>query len=48
MLEVADEVLLKTGDRGTTVILVKQIKEPDIRLAPEMLPDTWENIPEPS
>lgn len=47
MLEVADEVLLKTGDRGTTVILVKQIKEPDIRLAPEMLPDTWENIPEP-
>lgn len=47
MLEVADEVLLKTGDRGTTVILVKQIKELDIRLAPEMLPDTWENIPEP-
>jgi PAS domain S-box-containing protein len=48
MLEVADEVLLKTGDRGTTVVLVKQIKELDIRLAPEMLPDTWENIPEPS
>ena len=44
MLEVADQVLLKTGRRGTTVVLVKTIQEKDETLSVEDLPDTWENI----
>lgn len=45
MLEVSDHILLKTGDRGTTVILEKNILEPEIRISEAALPDTWENIP---
>lgn len=45
MLEVSDRILLSTGDQGTTVILIKSIAEPDVRLLPEFLPDTWDNVP---
>ncbi len=46
MLEVADSILLRTGTSGTTVILVKRIEEPEMRLSAELLPDTWQQIPD--
>ncbi|MHB9035049.1 MAG: PAS domain S-box protein [Armatimonadota bacterium] len=45
MLEVCDSILLKTGDRGTTVILFKKIIEPDLKISADQLPDTWSSIP---
>lgn len=45
MLDVSDHIVLKTGDRGTTVILVKQLEEPTISVSTDLLPDTWNNIP---
>lgn len=42
MLEVADSMLLKTGDTGTTVILVQKKRQPTVEITPEALPDTWE------
>lgn len=46
MLSVADSILLRTGDRGTTVILTKQIEERETIVSPDMLPDTWRNVPD--
>jgi len=43
MLDVSDRILLNTGEQGTTVILIKSIKEPELTLS--NIPDTWENIP---
>ncbi|MHB9035050.1 MAG: PAS domain S-box protein [Armatimonadota bacterium] len=43
MLEVSDHILLKTGSRGTTVVLVKNLNEPDEKMSSKMLPDMWEN-----
>ncbi|MCE5198323.1 MAG: PAS domain S-box protein [Armatimonadota bacterium] len=45
MLEVSDQVLLKTGPHGTTVILVKKLEEPRVTLESLHLPDTWMNAP---
>ena len=45
MLEVCDRILLNTGDRGTTVVLIKDKVEHDLSLATEFLPDTWDSIP---
>jgi PAS domain S-box-containing protein len=45
MLEVSDHILLKTGERGTMVVLVRDLSEPEITLAPEVLPDTWNTVP---
>ncbi|MCX8052935.1 MAG: PAS domain S-box protein [Armatimonadetes bacterium] len=44
MLEVADEILLATGERGTTVILVQSISEQPHLTQPAQLPDTWNNV----
>ena len=46
MLDAADSILLRTGDRGTTVILTKRIEERETIISPEMLPDTWQNVPD--
>ena len=46
MLEVADHILLRTGPRGTTVILIKDLEEPTRTISADQLPDTWENIPD--
>jgi PAS domain S-box-containing protein len=45
ILEIADRVLLKTGRRGTTVILLKNLVEQEPIISPEKLPDTWSSIP---
>ncbi len=45
MLEVSDHILLRTGDQGTTVVLVKNLVEPESALVPELLPDTWNALP---
>lgn len=45
MLDVADRILLNTGEHGTTVILIKNLKEMDLAMVAERLPDTWNNIP---
>lgn len=45
MLDVCDRILLKTGDRGTTVILIKNLQEPQLAVTPDQLPDTWSSIP---
>ena len=45
MLEIADKILLKTGERGTIVILVRQIVEPEVEVTSAQLPDTWDSIP---
>jgi len=44
MLEVADHIMLKTGARGTTVILVKQIAEPQSELSPGITTDDWQQL----
>ena len=46
MLDVADRIILKTGEHGTTVILIKNLQERVLSLTPESLPDTWANIPD--
>jgi len=45
MLDVADRILLKTGERGTTVILVQAIKEAPMKIGPTQFPDTWDAVP---
>lgn len=45
MLEVSDRILLNTGDKGTTVVLIKEIAEQDMKVLSEYLPDTWDNVP---
>ena len=45
MLDVSDRILLTTGDKGTTVVLIKEKTEHEVSLGPELLPDTWSNIP---
>jgi PAS domain S-box-containing protein len=45
MLEVSDHILLKTGDTGTTVLLMRGLVEPQIEWVPEALPDTWDTVP---
>lgn len=44
MLDVADRILLHTGERGTIVVLEKRLKEPDLHISELDLPDTWGNI----
>ena len=41
MLDVADRILLKTGERGTTVILVQAVEKTVVEIGPAQLPDTW-------
>lgn len=45
MLDVSDRILLSTGERGTTVILVKDLREAEVVISAEQLPDTWASIP---
>lgn len=45
MLDVSDRILLNTGDQGTTVVLIKEKEEQDLKVLPEYLPDTWDNVP---
>lgn len=45
MLDVCDQILLSTGDRGTTVVLIKDKVEHDLSMSPDLFPDTWDNIP---
>ncbi len=42
MLEVCDQIMLKTGVRGTTVVLIKRLK-PAEGWALDSMPDTWAN-----
>lgn len=45
MLQVADRVLLETGNGGTTVLLFKNVREePEFSL--DSLPDTWAGVPD--
>ena len=46
MLDVADRIILKTGEHGTTVILIKNIEEPVFDISTDLFPDTWRNIPD--
>jgi PAS domain S-box-containing protein len=48
MLEVSDRIMLNTGKKGTTVVLVKSIEEPELVVSAENLPDTWDTIPDPN
>ncbi len=43
MLEVADSVMLKTGETGTTVILIQRNRPCSVDVTPAMIPDTWEH-----
>ncbi|MCX6343923.1 MAG: PAS domain S-box protein [Armatimonadetes bacterium] len=45
MLDVADQIHLKTDEHGTIVILEKRIREQDETLLLQNFPDTWNNIP---
>lgn len=45
MLEVSDRILLNTGERGTTVVLMKDLVAQDMTILAEYLPDTWDNVP---
>jgi len=45
MLDVSDHILLDTGEQGTTVVLMKDRVAHDLRVLPECLPDTWDNVP---
>lgn len=45
MLEVCDRILLKTGDRGTIVVLVRSLVQPEEEPAHAVLADTWNSIP---
>lgn len=45
MLDVADRILLSTGERGTIVVLIKNLQEPVFSVSEIELPDTWNNIP---
>jgi len=47
MLEVSDRILLKTGDRGTTVVLIKSLAETTQKPL-DNVPDTWQGIPSPT
>lgn len=46
MLDVADRIILKTGEHGTIVILIKNREESVVKISTELLPDTWSNIPD--
>lgn len=43
MLQVADHILLSTGKSGTTVVLVKNLRD-DHKSLLDSIPDTWEGI----
>lgn len=43
MLDAADRILLKTGMRGTTVVLLKSLQHRDTPPL-EAIPDTWETV----
>lgn len=45
MLDVSDRILLNTGENGTTVVLIKEITEPELGMLTQYLPDTWDNVP---
>lgn len=45
MLEVCDRIFLHTGDQGTTVVLIKELAEQDVKMLSQYLPDTWDNVP---
>lgn len=44
MLDVADQVLLKTGEDGTTVILSKSFEKMVPEISIDQLPDTWDSV----
>ncbi len=44
MLDVSDRLLLKTDESGTTVILIKHIRNLEQPELLERLPDTWDNV----
>lgn len=44
MLEVADRVFLKTDERGTAVVLEKQIEPPQSEFSLDNLPPAWETL----
>ncbi len=45
MLDVCDRILLSTGPSGTNVVLIKD-KVESVAEFSELLPDTWDNIPD--
>lgn len=45
MLDVADQIHLKTDEHGTFVILEKRLAERNVELSLRDLPDTWDSIP---
>jgi len=45
MLDVCDRILLNTGAHGTTVVLIKEIVEQEMKVLAQYLPDTWDNVP---
>lgn len=44
MLDVADHILLSTGEQGTTVVLMKNLHKAEPRVSLDKIPDTWEAI----
>ncbi len=44
MLGVSDRVLLKTGQRGTTVVLTRAVKRTGVAASAGQLPDIWNGI----
>lgn len=44
MLDVADHVLLNTGEQGTTVVLVKSLSKTEPQVSLDHIPDTWNAI----
>lgn len=45
MLDVADQIHLKTDESGTIVILEKRLQKSHIEMCIKDLPDTWDSIP---
>jgi PAS domain S-box-containing protein len=44
MLDIADRVLLSTGEKGTTVVLIKNLREVEQGFSLANIPDTWNPI----
>lgn len=47
MLGSSDRISLSTGPDGTTVVLIREIVQPEPALSLEDLPDTWDELPIP-
>ncbi|MCL5104038.1 MAG: PAS domain S-box protein [Armatimonadetes bacterium] len=45
ILDVADHILLKTGEHGTAVVLIKNLEELAVVTVADRLPDTWRDLP---